>query len=214
MSKKEAKPQSRANPDDIVKAQVVELCRLQPNKGQIPGVPKNPRFIRDDNFRRLCRSIEQDPEMTELRELLVYPLQDDKGSYVVIAGNMRLRAMRENGVLQCPCKVIKADATAAQLRAYAAKDNVNYGKWDFDIMANEWDPDDVAAAGIDIPDIDYDTGEKPHMKFRLTTAQAAVVLDALAAARKAVRELKEPQDFGNTNTNANAFFYAVQQSLT
>ena len=65
---------------------VLPFTRLRANKGQIPGVPKNPRIIRDDKFKKLINSIDENPEMLGLRELLVYPFED---VYVIIGGNMR-----------------------------------------------------------------------------------------------------------------------------
>lgn len=65
---------------------------IYPNTGQLRDVPQNPRFIRDDRYEKLVKSIKDDPEMLELRECIVVPYAD---AYVVIAGNMRLRATVE-----------------------------------------------------------------------------------------------------------------------
>ena len=73
---------------------MLKLSKLEANKGQIEGLPKNPRIIKDDKFKKLVKSIEDNPEMTSLREILVYP---HEGKYVVIGGNMRLKAMKELG---------------------------------------------------------------------------------------------------------------------
>ena len=69
-----------------MQAQQIELSRLTPNKGQVDGLPKNPRFIRDDKFRKLKKSIQDDPEMLQLREIVAY---DNNGELVIIMGNMR-----------------------------------------------------------------------------------------------------------------------------
>lgn len=76
----------------IINTTVLKLKDLTTNNGQIEGLPKNPRFIRDDKFKKLVRSIEDNPEMLSLRELLVYPYN---GQYIIIGGNMRYRAMKE-----------------------------------------------------------------------------------------------------------------------
>lgn len=67
----------------------IDIQKVLPNEGQIEGLPRNPRLIKDEKFRKLCRSIQSLPEMTEARDILVYPYQDN---YVVIGDNMRLQA--------------------------------------------------------------------------------------------------------------------------
>lgn len=121
--------------------QMLPIGKLELNSGQLAGLPKNPRYIRDDEYEKLKRSIEQSPEFLEARMLLVYPLQT--GNYVVIAGNMRLRACRELGFKELPCYVFKEDTPIEKLREYTIKDNANFGNWDYDILANESWSDDI-----------------------------------------------------------------------
>ena len=78
-----------------VELQNVALSKLHLNTGQIPDVPKNPRFIKDEKFESLKRSIEEFPEMLELREIIAY---DNGGELVIVGGNMRYRAMKELGI--------------------------------------------------------------------------------------------------------------------
>ena len=120
---------------------MLPIGKLELNNGQLAGLPKNPRYIRDDEYEKLKRSIEQSPEFLEARMLLVYPLQN--GNYVVIAGNMRLRACRELGFKELPCYVFKEDTSIEKLREYTIKDNANFGNWDYDILANESWSDDL-----------------------------------------------------------------------
>lgn len=80
----------------------IPLSKLHLNTGQIKDVPKNPRFIKDERFAALKKSIEDDPEMLSLRELVAY---DNNGELVVILGNMRYRAMKELGYKDAPVKV-------------------------------------------------------------------------------------------------------------
>ena len=120
---------------------MLPIGKLELNSGQLAGLPKNPRYIRDDEYEKLKRSIEQSPEFLEARMLLVYPLQT--GNYVVIAGNMRLRACRELGFKELPCYVFKEDTPIEKLREYTIKDNANFGNWDYDILANESWSDDI-----------------------------------------------------------------------
>lgn len=82
----------------------IEIKLLQTNNGQVDGLPKNPRQIKDSRYELLKKSITDAPEMLKLRELLVYPI--DGGKFVVIGGNMRLRACKELGYKTLPCKVL------------------------------------------------------------------------------------------------------------
>lgn len=137
--------------------QLLKISDLLFNNGQIDGLPKNPRFIKDDKFKKLVKSIEENPEMLELRELLVYPYND---KYVVIGGNMRLRALKELGYKEVPCKVIPETASVEQLKAYTIKDNNGFGEWDFDLLANEWDFSELEDWGVDLQNMDLESDEK------------------------------------------------------
>jgi len=128
----------------------VPLAKLKINKGQIPGLPKNPRILKDEDYRILLQSIKDDPEMLSLRELIVFPLN---GHFIVIGGNMRLRALQELKYKTAPCKVLTADTPLEKLKAFLVKDNVSAGKWDWDVIANEFDSDQVQDWGVDIPAI-------------------------------------------------------------
>lgn len=98
----------------------IPLSKLHLNTGQIKDVPKNPRFIKDERFAALKKSIEDDPEMLSLRELVAY---DNNGELVVILGNMRYRAMKELGYKDAPVKVLPAETDAKKLRAYIPNPN-------------------------------------------------------------------------------------------
>lgn len=132
----------------MIQSKTIPLADIAPNKGQIPGVPANPRIIQDGRFTKLVRSLKDDPEMMELRELIVVPY--GKG-FVVIAGNMRLRAMESLGYKEAPCKVLDVDTPVEKLKAYTIKDNVGFGEHDWDQLANEWDAGELAEWGLDLP---------------------------------------------------------------
>lgn len=125
----------------------LNISQLEVNKGQIEGLPKNPRFIKDERYKALKKSIEDAPEMLSLRELIVYPHGE---KFVVIGGNMRLRACTEIGYKEIPCKVLPAETPAEKLREYAIKDNVGFGSDDFDVLANEWDIEELTDWGMDL----------------------------------------------------------------
>lgn len=129
----------------------IAISLIETNKGQIEGVPANPRTIKDKKFKKLVQSIKDNPEMLDLRELLVYPHGD---KYVIIGGNMRFEACKKIGYKEVPCKVLPEQTSVEALRAYVVKDNGGYGEWDFDMLANEWDTDLLDIAGIDLPCMD------------------------------------------------------------
>jgi hypothetical protein len=132
----------------IMQAQSINITKLVVNTGQIEGLPKNPRFIRDERFAKLVKSIQDDPEMMALRELLVYPTGKE---FVVIGGNMRLRALKELGYKEAPCKVLDKATPVEKLRAYTIKDNIGFGDHDWDQLANEWDAVELSDWGLDVP---------------------------------------------------------------
>lgn len=135
----------------------IELSRLKPNRGQIVGLPKNPRFIRDAKYKKLVQSIKDDPEMLELRELIVY---DSPDGYIIVGGNMRYRALGELGYTSAPCKIIPRDTAIEKVRRIVLKDNSSLGETDFDVLLNEWDLKDIEAAAIDIPDVEVPKQEE------------------------------------------------------
>lgn len=127
--------------------QNIPIALLDYNRGQLKGLPKNPRFFRDYRFEAMKKSIEESPEMLELRELIVFPYDD--GRFVVVCGNLRLRACRELGYAELPCKVLDAKTKPKKLREYATKDNVSFGENDMDILQNEWDKSELQDWGIE-----------------------------------------------------------------
>lgn len=135
----------------------IAISLIETNKGQIEGVPANPRTIKDKKFKKLVQSITDNPEMLDLRELLVYPHGD---KYVIIGGNMRFEACKKIGYKEVPCKVLPEQTSVEALRAYVVKDNGGYGEWDFDMLANEWDTDLLDIAGIELPTIEFPQKQK------------------------------------------------------
>ncbi len=138
---------------ELVQSVRLPLSKIEVNKGQIDGLPKNPRFIRDDKFKKLIKSIEDNPEMTALREVLVYPHGD---KYVIIGGNMRYHALKELGYKEAICKVLPESTTPEQLQAYTIKDNASFGEWDFDLLGNEWDAGLLCDWGVDVPNVEIE----------------------------------------------------------
>tara|TARA_R100000951_G_scaffold27701_1_gene23807 strand:- start:140 stop:1315 length:1176 start_codon:yes stop_codon:yes gene_type:complete len=108
----------------------------------IKSNPDNPRIIKDDKFKKLVKSIKSFPQMLELRPIVV------NNDMVVLGGNMRLKACKEAGLKEVP--IIKAsELTAEQEKEFIVKDNVGFGEWDWDILANEWDTDLLEEWGLE-----------------------------------------------------------------
>jgi len=109
----------------------------------IKSNPNNPRLIKSQKFEKLVNSIKQFPQMLELRPIVV------NNDMVVLGGNMRLKACKEAGLKEVP--IIKAsELTPEQEKEFIVKDNVGFGEWDWDILANEWDADEITDWGLDV----------------------------------------------------------------
>ena len=105
--------------------------------------PNNPRVIRDEKFKKLVKSIKEFPEMLEARPVVVNP------DMVVLGGNMRLKALREAGVQEAPVYIASWDEV--KQRQFIIKDNVGFGEWDWDALANEWNEEELQDWGLEIP---------------------------------------------------------------
>lgn len=134
--------------------EMIDITKLLYNEGQIDGVPKNPRYLKESEHDKLKKSLTDSPEFLEYKPLMVYAM--DNGNYTTICGNMRLRIANElrlDGHSEfdtIPCVVLKADTPIEKIKEYAIKDNVQAGNWDWDELANgEWETDDLQNWGVD-----------------------------------------------------------------
>ena len=119
-----------------MKIQTVRIETIQGNKD-------NPRLVNKSKYEKLKKSIQDFPEMLKLRPLIV------NEHNVILGGNMRYKALVELGYKEVP--VIKAeDLTERQAQEFIVKDNLSYGDWDFDILANEWDSVELEDWGLDV----------------------------------------------------------------
>jgi site-specific DNA-methyltransferase (adenine-specific) len=148
-----------------MQTQLVKIKDLKNNTGQINGLPKNPRILKDDKFIKLKKSLEDDPEMLELREVIAY---DNNGELIVICGNMRLKALKELGIKEVPTKILPIETSVEKLKAYTIKDNVSFGDHDWDVLANEWDAEQLDAWGLDVPDFAVEEIEAEEDDFDAT----------------------------------------------
>jgi hypothetical protein len=108
--------------------------------------PNNPRLIKDDKFAKLVQSVKDFPEMLNIRPIVVN--QD----MIILGGNMRYKACKEAGLKEVP--IIIADLTEEQQREFLIKDNTSGGEWDWEVLANEWDAEQLEAWGLDLPVFD------------------------------------------------------------
>lgn len=105
--------------------------------------PNNPRLIKDDKFKKLVQSVKDFPEMLNIRPIVV------NKDMIILGGNMRFKACKEAGLKEVP--IIITDLTEEQQKEFLIKDNVSGGEWDWDILANEWDAEDITKWGLDLP---------------------------------------------------------------
>jgi ParB-like chromosome segregation protein Spo0J len=114
---------------------------------EIKPNPNNPRIIKDNKFKQLVKSIQDFPQMLELRPIVI-----DENN-MVLGGNMRLKACIEAGITDVP--VIHANNLSEEKKKeFIVKDNVGYGEWDWDDLANNWDVEELTQWGLDIPNFD------------------------------------------------------------
>jgi hypothetical protein len=109
---------------------------------QVKSNPNNPRLIKDAKFKKLVKSVQEFPEMLELRPIVV----DE--NMIVLGGNMRLKACIEAGLKEVWIEV--ANLTEQQKKEFTIKDNVGFGEWEWDMLANEWDSVQLAEWGLDV----------------------------------------------------------------
>ena len=124
------------------------------NINELKSNPNNPRIIKDHKFKQLVKSIQDFPQMLELRPIVI-----DENN-MVLGGNMRLKACLEAGLTDVP--VIHANnLTEAQKKEFIIKDNISFGEHDFDILANEWNIIELDEWGLDIPAFANNDIEEP-----------------------------------------------------
>jgi ParB-like chromosome segregation protein Spo0J len=112
----------------------------------IKANPNNPRIIKDDKFNKLVKSIAEFPKMLQLRPIVV------DANNIVLGGNMRLKACKEAGLKEV--YIIEAkDLSDSEQQQFIIKDNIGFGEWDWDLLANEWDEDELKDWGLDVPTV-------------------------------------------------------------
>ena len=176
----------------------------------------NPRILKDDKFKKLVQSIKDFPEMLEIRPIVV------NNEMMVLGGNMRLKAIQEIGLKEIP--IIKAEnLTEEQEREFLIKDNVGFGEWDWDALANDWDYKELVDWALDVPkmldpeqfgeDFSLADGDKSpfqQITFTLADEQATQIKNSIADI-KLTEEYKYMETLGNENSNGNALYLIIMQ---
>ena len=177
--------------------------------------PNNPRIIKDIKFRKLVKSIRDFPQMLEIRPIVV---NKDK---VVLGGNMRLTACLEAGLKEV--YIVEVDLNEEQEKEFIIKDNIGFGEWDWDILANEWDSTQLSEWGLDawqnMDDIetsdsfeltDQERNPFEQQTFTLASEQSEYIKQAIGDIKK-TEEFKYVETFGNENSNGNALYLIVSE---
>ena len=183
---------------------------------QIKLNPDNPRFIKDDKFKKLVKSIEEFPEMLKLRPIII---DEDN---MILGGNMRFKACEHLKMKEV--WVEKAEnLTPEQKNEFIVKDNVGFGEWDWELLGNLFDEEQLGEWGLDInlgygQEVGTDvftlpSGEKApfqQMTFTLADEQAEQIKNAIADIKQ-TQEYKYAETMGNENSNGNAMYLIVMQ---
>jgi len=187
---------------------------------EIKANPNNPRVIKDDRFKKLVKSIQDFPKMMALRPMVV------NADNIVLGGNMRLKALKELGYKDIPDEWVKRaeDLTEDEARRFIIADNVGFGEHDWEMLANEWDVDELSEWGLDCGGFDVDSdqygedfslkdGDKApfqQMTFTLADEQAEQIKNAITDIKQ-TEEYKYTETMGNENSNGNALYLIIMQ---
>ena len=160
---------------------IVKITQIKPN-------PKNPRTIKDDRFEKLKKSIEDFPDMLNKRPLVCFT--DTDGKYVVLGGNMRLKAAKDLGLKELP--IILADEwTEEQKAEFLIKDNVGFGEWEWQQLATDWDNQKLEEWGLEVPqfaaEVDYSILDDEDVSEQLSEMAGGV--------KKAIQIEFEPEHY-------------------
>tara|TARA_S200002703_G_scaffold30768_1_gene26767 strand:- start:1254 stop:1853 length:600 start_codon:yes stop_codon:yes gene_type:complete len=129
---------------------------------EIKKNPENPRFIKNDKFKKLVQSVKDFPKMLELRPIVVNP------EMVILGGNMRYEACKEAGLEEVWIKIAD-ELTQEEEKEFIIKDNSSFGEWDWDVLANEWEKEQLLEWGLDLPilneKLQIEKGEEPEIQI-------------------------------------------------
>jgi ParB-like chromosome segregation protein Spo0J len=162
-----------------MKTQIVKINQIKSN-------PNNPRIIKDDKFKQLVESINNFPEMRDVRPIVV------NKEMIILGGNMRWKAMQEAGVKEVPILVV--DWEEEKQNEFVIKDNIGYGEWNWDILANEWDSNKLNDWGLNVPEFKLETKELDYSILDEADIQDQLN-DMASSVRKAIQIEFEPEHY-------------------
>lgn len=144
----------------------LKISEIETNKGQLKGLPKNPRLIKNDRFKKLVDSLRESKDFLKIREIVVFPLSENK--YITIAGNQRLSALKELGEKTVLCKILPSNTTIEKLKEFTIKDNVSYGEMDWEVVNTEWDITEVESWGEEQNEVREKKNERDKKESELS----------------------------------------------
>ena len=137
----------------MIETKLYKISDIKPN-------PNNPRIIKDDKFLKLVNSIKEFPEMLKIRPIVI---NEDN---IVLGGNMRLKACKEAKLKEIPV-IMASDLTEAQQREFIIKDNIGFGEWDFQDLAQNWNVEELETWGLDLPELEITNLETEEDNFEI-----------------------------------------------
>lgn len=137
------------------------LKSLQPNTGQVPGLPGNPRQWTEGDIKRIARSLKETPELFAARPIIVLPYSTPGADdcYVILGGNLRSEGARRNKMETVPCYILPSETPVDKLKEIVIKDNGSFGAWDYDALGNEWSDLPLPEWGVPAWDVEQDSSE-------------------------------------------------------
>lgn len=156
---------------EIVK---LSLSVLEQNKGQVEGLPSNPRQWTKSDIDSLAKSLRETPELFEARPIIVFP---HEGRYVILGGNMRYEASKKNKVEEVPCVIFPESTPVSKLKEIVIKDNGSFGKWDYDMLGNEWDNLPLPSWGVPAWDVNSNEEKEKELQELVEFASLGTIQD-------------------------------------
>ena len=186
---------------------IVDISKVKYN-------PKNPRIIKDYKFKKLVKSLKDFPEMLEKRPIVV---DEDM---IVLGGNMRLKACHAAGF--STVHILVAEGwTDEQKDEFIIKDNGSFGEWDWDILANEWNPSQINDWGLDLPKVYFEDEEEPQLDKDIFDQELDTYINAKIKQitlyfnsdeyEKAIEDLEKIRDKENLTDNTQVFKFLIKK---
>ena len=167
----------------------LKISELEPNLGQIDGLPINPRQWTKTDVDNIAASLKETPELFEARPLIVTP---HAGKYIILGGNLRFEGVKKNKDKDAPCIIVPEDTPIGKLKEIVIKDNSSFGAWDYDALANEWDDLPLQDWGVPAWEEEKEPAEKKDLSDQIDYEyKLEITCENEAEQEKMYNELKE-----------------------